>query len=122
MAVRPRGQVIERRLKSGRIYAIRFHVYGRRRYLTLGHESEGWTRRRAEDALANVLADVRRDLWVEPLPGARRRHRKEKREVLFAVGQLLVRPHVVGGSHLARVVREDQSFSQTGGELASASR
>jgi hypothetical protein len=28
---------------------------------------------------------VRRDLWVEPLPGARRRHRKEKREILFAV-------------------------------------
>jgi integrase len=84
MAVRPRGQVVERRLKGGRIYAIRFHAYGRRRYLTLGLESEGWTRRRAEDELANVLADVRRDLWVEPLPGARRRHRKEKREILFA--------------------------------------
>jgi integrase len=77
--------VVERRLKSGRSYAIRFHAYGRRRFLTLGRESEGWTRRQAEDELANVLADVRRDLWVEPLPGAGRRHRKQKREILFAV-------------------------------------
>lgn len=84
MAVRPRGQVVERRSKSGRTYAIRFYAYGRRRYLTLGREFEGWTRRRAEDELANVLADVRRDLWVEPLPGARRRHRKQRREMLFA--------------------------------------
>jgi integrase len=85
MAARPRGQVVERHWKSGRTYAIRFYAYGRRRYLTLGRESEGWTRRRAEDELANVLADVRRDLWVEPLPGVRRRHRKQKREMLFAV-------------------------------------
>lgn len=84
MAARLRGQVVERCLKSGRVYAIRFRAYGRRRYLTLGRESEGWTRRGAEDGLANVLADVRRDLWVEPLPGARRRHRKRKREILFA--------------------------------------
>jgi hypothetical protein len=85
MAARPRGQVVERYLKNGRAYAIRFYAYGRRRYLTLGRESEGWTRRRAEDELANVLADVRRDLWVEPLAGARRRHGKQKREMLFAV-------------------------------------
>lgn len=84
MAARPRGHVVERRLKSGRSYAIRFHASGRRRYLTLGRESEGWTRRRAEDELANVLADVRRGLWVESLPGARRSRRKEKREILFA--------------------------------------
>lgn len=64
MAARPRGQVVERYGKSGRTYAIRFHAYGRRRYLTLGRGSEGWTRRRAEDELSNVLADVRRDLWV----------------------------------------------------------
>ena len=85
MAIRPKGQVVERRCKSGRTFAIRFPAYGRRRYLTLGRESEGWTRRRAEDELANVLADVRRDLWVEPFPGARRRHRKQRREMLFAV-------------------------------------
>jgi hypothetical protein len=85
MAARPRGQVVERYGKSGRTYAIRFHAHGRRRYLTLGRESEGWTRRRAEDELANVLADVRRDLWIEPLPGARGRRRERKPETLFAV-------------------------------------
>jgi integrase len=31
-----------------------------------------------------VFADVRRGFWVEPLPGARRRRTKEKREILFA--------------------------------------
>ncbi len=84
MAIRPRGQVLERRWKGGRGYAIRFYAYGRRRYLTLGRESEGWSRRRAEDELANVLADVRRDLWVEPLPRARRRPRRRRPEALFA--------------------------------------
>ena len=32
-------------------------------YVTLGTSDEGWTRRRAEDELANVLADVRRGVW-----------------------------------------------------------
>jgi integrase len=85
MAVRSRGQVVERCGKSGYTYAIRFSANGRRRYLTLGRESEGWTRRLAEDELANVLADARRGLWVEPSPGARRRPRRRKPEILFAV-------------------------------------
>lgn len=85
MAARPRGHVVERYGKVGRTYAIRFPAHGRRRYQTLGRESEGWARRTAEDELANVLADVRRDLWVERLPGARRRRGKRKQETLFAV-------------------------------------
>jgi len=48
MAARCRGQVVERYGKSGRTYAIRFSAGGRRRYLTLGRESEGWTRRRGK--------------------------------------------------------------------------
>lgn len=85
MAARPRGQVVERYGKSGRTYAIRFGANGHRRYLTLGRESEGWTRRLAKDELANVLADVRRGLWIEPWPGAQRRPRRRKPEILFAV-------------------------------------
>jgi integrase len=66
MAAKSEGQVLERLWKSGRGYALRFHAYGERRYLTLGLESEGWTPRRAEEELANVLADVRRGIWTPP--------------------------------------------------------
>lgn len=73
---RPKGQLLHRHAKSGWRWAIRFTVHGRRRYLTLGRDADGWTPRRAEDELANVLADVRRDLWVEPGRGSRRRKRR----------------------------------------------
>jgi len=66
VAARSGGQVVERQWKSGRGYALRFVAYGKRQYLTLGLESEGWDRRRAEEELANVLADVRRGIWVPP--------------------------------------------------------
>jgi integrase len=64
--------VVERQWKSGRGYALRFIAYGKRQYLTLGLECEGWDRRRAEEELANVLADVRRGIWVPPQRGRRR--------------------------------------------------
>jgi integrase len=54
--------------KGGRSFALRFSAYGRRRYLTLGTSEEGWTRPRAEEQLANVLADVRRGIWKPPEP------------------------------------------------------
>ncbi|ADB50444.1 tyrosine-type recombinase/integrase [Conexibacter woesei] len=63
------GQVIERRWKSGRGYALRFLVDGRRQYLTLGLEHDGWTRARAEEELLNVMADVRRGIWIPPARG-----------------------------------------------------
>lgn len=90
MSTRPKGQLLHRHAKSGWRWAIRFTDHGRRRYLTLGREADGWTRRRAEDELANVLADVRRDLWVEPGRGSRRRKRRV-RDPLFGtfVAQLL---------------------------------
>ena len=67
MARPPSGQVVLRETQQGRIYALRFHAYGRRRYLTLGSADDGWTKQRAEDELANVLADVRRGIWKPPL-------------------------------------------------------
>ena len=72
MARRPEGQVLERLWKSGRGYALRFRAYGERQYLTLGPETEGWDRRRAEEELANVMADVRRGIWTPPTRRARR--------------------------------------------------
>ena len=66
MAARSQGQVLERAWKSGRGYALRFPAYGERQYLTLGLETEGWTRVRAEEELQNIVADVRRGIWIPP--------------------------------------------------------
>jgi integrase len=63
MPRRPTGQVLERERDGGRVFALRFRAYGKRRYVTLGATSEGWTRQKAEEELANVLADVRRGIW-----------------------------------------------------------
>jgi integrase len=57
------GQVIERRGKRGVSYSIRLTLpNGERPQRRLGRAADGWSRRRAEDELRNVLADVRRDL------------------------------------------------------------
>jgi integrase len=60
------GMVIERPWRSGRTYALRFLAYGKRVYLTLGTEHDGWTRTKADEELDNILADVRRGIWVPP--------------------------------------------------------
>lgn len=62
----PKGSVLERHWKRGTTYALRFSAYGRRRYLTLGRFADGWTRPKAEEELENVLADVRRGIWIPP--------------------------------------------------------
>jgi integrase len=66
MAARSQGHVLERAWKSGRGYALRFNAYGERQYLTLGLETDGWTRQRADEELQNILADVRRGIWIPP--------------------------------------------------------
>ena len=66
MSARKEGGVLVRKRKLGRVYALRFRAYGERRYLTLGFEHEGWDLAKAEVELQNVLADVRRGLWVPP--------------------------------------------------------
>lgn len=78
MATRVKGHVLERNWKRGRGYAIRFSAYGRRRYVTLGFEGDGWTRDRAEVELANVVADVRRGLWMP-------RRKEERRDGSTAI-------------------------------------
>jgi len=70
---RRKGEVVERDWKSGRGYALRFRAYGEREYLTLGSERDGWTYRRAEEELENILADVRRGIWISPKKKKKRR-------------------------------------------------
>jgi len=62
------GQVIEKPGARGRTFALRFRAYGKREYVTLGSDAEGWTTAKAENELANVLADVRRGIWRPPTP------------------------------------------------------
>ena len=64
------GAIVEHNGKRGRTFAIRFTAYGKRRFVTLGSEHDGWTRARAEDELQAVLRDVRRGVWrpAEPPP------------------------------------------------------
>jgi integrase len=68
MARRMSGQVLELDRKGGRTFAVRFRAYGKRRYVTLGTAAKGWTSRKAEEELENVLADVRRGIWKPPEP------------------------------------------------------
>jgi integrase len=68
MARETTGQVIERKGKHGMTYATRVRAYGQRHYLTLGHTHDGYTRRRAETELQNILADIRRGIWQPPQP------------------------------------------------------
>jgi Phage integrase, N-terminal SAM-like domain len=71
------GQVVELDRKGGRTFALRFRAYGTRRYVTLGTAEEGWNRSRAEEELANVLADVRRGIWKPPKPAPTVEEREE---------------------------------------------
>jgi integrase len=70
------GQVLERQWRSGRGFALRVRAYGKRHYVTLGLEADGWTVERAEEELQNVLADVRRAIWIPP----DRNHRPDRAE------------------------------------------
>jgi integrase len=60
------GTVLVRKWKSGRGFALRFLANGERHYLTLGSEHDGWTSEKAATELDNIMADVRRGIWVPP--------------------------------------------------------
>jgi integrase len=66
------GSVVERKGAQGTTFAARFRAYGERQYVTLGHSADGYTLRRAETELENILADVRRGIWKPdpPAPAA----------------------------------------------------
>jgi hypothetical protein len=62
------NNVLERPYGGSKVFALRFRAYGRRRYLTLGTPEEGWTRRRSEEEMAVIRAEVERGAWVPPSP------------------------------------------------------
>ena len=69
MARKATGSVVERHRQTGVIYGLRFTLPdGTRQYQTLGRADDGWTRKRADVELENVLADVRRGLWKPSKP------------------------------------------------------
>jgi integrase len=64
------GQVLVDTRGGVRRYAVRFHAYGERHYVTVGTAAEGCTREKARLELDNILADVRRGIWrpAQPSP------------------------------------------------------
>jgi integrase len=65
---RSENNVLERPYGGSKVFALRFRAYGRRRYLTLGTPEEGWTRRRAEEEMDVIRAEVERGTWVPSAP------------------------------------------------------
>ncbi len=65
MEKRARGEIrVHERARDGNLtYSIRFRVHGKRRCMTLGTDAEGWTHRKAERKLEDVLAQVRAGVW-----------------------------------------------------------
>src|SRR6218665_993499 len=59
------GGVVEKTTARGTSFALRFRALGKRQFAHVGY-ADGWTRKRAEDELQNVLADVRRGIWRPP--------------------------------------------------------
>jgi integrase len=62
------NNVLERPYGGTKVFALRFRAYGRRRYLTLGTPEEGWTRRRGEEEMDVIRAEVERGTWVPAAP------------------------------------------------------
>jgi integrase len=60
------GSVIVRKRKTDTFYSLRFSANGRRRSQKLGPAADGWTYRKAEEALQALMVDVRRGVWVAP--------------------------------------------------------
>lgn len=70
MARRTKGAVVTKATRHGTSYALRFQVGGKRHFVHVGYAVDGWTPKRAEEELENVLADVRRGIWQPLTPAA----------------------------------------------------
>ena len=72
MEKRARGEIRVHERNDGTLtFSIRFRVNGRRNSMTLGTNKDGWTWRKAERKLEDVLAQVRAGVW-QPAPTAHR--------------------------------------------------
>jgi len=47
-------------------YSLRVRAYGRREVVTLGTDADGWTMRKAERALEQILAETQVGVWRPP--------------------------------------------------------
>ena len=69
MEKRASGEIRVHERKDGQVtYSLRFRVNGKREVLTLGTDTDGWTHRKAERKLDDVLARVRAGVWQPPAP------------------------------------------------------
>jgi integrase len=67
MEKRARGEIRVHERRDGQVtYSLRFRVNGKREILTLGTDTEGWTFRKAERRLEDVLARIRAGVWEPP--------------------------------------------------------
>jgi integrase len=72
MEKRARGEIRVRERSDGRLnYSIRFRAGGRRYSVSLGTDRDGWTYRKAERKLDDVLALVRAGVWKQEAPARR---------------------------------------------------
>jgi integrase len=62
MSRKATGTILEP-TKGRASWALRFTAYGKRRFVNLGTPSEGWSRAKAEEELAFILAKVKRGEW-----------------------------------------------------------
>ncbi len=69
MEKRARGEIRVHERKDGQVtYSLRFRVNGKREIVTLGTDTDGWTFRKAEHKLEDVLARIRAGVWEPPTP------------------------------------------------------
>jgi hypothetical protein len=67
MQKRPHGQIRAHDRKDGLItYSLRLRAYGRREVVTLGPDADGWTMRKAERKLEQILAEIQVGVWRPP--------------------------------------------------------
>src|SRR5947209_1181052 len=72
MDKRARGEIRVHERRDGQVtYSLRFRVNGKRESLTLGTDTDGWTFRKAERNLEDVLARIRAGVWEAPAPPGR---------------------------------------------------
>jgi hypothetical protein len=67
MAPAATGSIVEHLRKDGLTsYWLRVRAYGERHRIVLGTDEDGWTRKRAEAELRNVLARIDAGIWRPP--------------------------------------------------------
>lgn len=67
MEKRSHGQMRTHHRKDGlTTYSLRVRAYGRREVVTLGTDADGWTMRKAERKLEEVLAEIQVGVWRPP--------------------------------------------------------